>query len=164
MTLGHFYREELRTPGLGHDNLALVGRLLSTVTSEKKFVHGRYVKSITLVYRGEDPGFSASYHPEERPVRKTVAFNVTRLLKSLRATFSVHFCTHATALNQPRDATRSRSSPRPRLLETNWYKKIMWYLFPRYGPVELWRKIVEMVDDIGAKEVQKIGTDLVQER
>ena len=37
-------------------------------------------------------------------------------------------------------------------------------MFPRYGPVELWRKIVEMVDDIGAKEVEKIRTDLVQER
>ena len=119
MTLRHFYREELRTPGLGYDNLALVGRLLSTVASEKKCVHGRYVKPITLVYRGEHPEVSASYQPEERPVRKTVPLNVTRLPKSLRAPLSVHFCTHATGLNPPRDATRSGSSRRPRLLETN---------------------------------------------
>ena len=76
MTLGQFYREVMRTPGLGDDDLALVGRLLNKVrnTSEKKFVHGRYLKPITLVYEGEDPDLGASHHVEERPVRKTATF------------------------------------------------------------------------------------------
>ena len=76
MTLGQFYREVMRTPGLGDDDLALVGRLLNKVknTSEKKFVHGRYLKPITLVYEGEDPDFSASYHSEERHVPKIATF------------------------------------------------------------------------------------------
>ena len=76
MTLGQFYREVMRTPGLGDDDLALVGRLLNKVrnTSEKKFVHGRYLKSITLVYEGEDPDLPASYRSEDKHVRKTATF------------------------------------------------------------------------------------------
>ena len=76
MTLGQFYREVMRTPGLGDDDLALVGRLLNKVrnTSEKKFVHGRYMKPITLVYEGEDPDFSTSYHPDESHVPKVATF------------------------------------------------------------------------------------------
>ena len=76
MTLLQFYREVMRTPGLGDDDLALVGRLLNKVknTSEKKYVHGRYLKPITLVYEGEDPDLFASHHPEERPAGKTATF------------------------------------------------------------------------------------------
>ena len=76
MTLLQFYREVTRTPGLGNDDLALVGRLLNKVknTSEKKYVHGRYLKPITLVYEGEDPDLFASHSPEERPVGKTATF------------------------------------------------------------------------------------------
>lgn len=32
MTLGKFYREVMRIPGLGDDDLALVGRLLNKVS------------------------------------------------------------------------------------------------------------------------------------
>ena len=76
MTLGQFYQEVMRTPGLGDDDLALVGRLLNKVrnTSEKKFVHGRYLKPITLVYEGEDTDSSASYPSEERRVPKIATF------------------------------------------------------------------------------------------
>lgn len=76
MTLGQFYREVMQTPGLGDDDLALVGRLLDKVRniSEKKFVHGRYLKPITLVYEGKDPDFYASHQDGERPVRKTATF------------------------------------------------------------------------------------------
>ena len=76
MTLLQFYREVMRTPGLGNDDLALVGRLLNKVknTSEKKYVHGRYLKPITLVYEGEDPDLSASHRPEERPAGKIATF------------------------------------------------------------------------------------------
>ena len=76
MTLLQFYGEVMRTPGLGNDDLALVGRLLNKVknTSEKKYVHGRYLKPITLVYEGEDPDLFASHHPEERPAGKTATF------------------------------------------------------------------------------------------
>ena len=63
------------TPGLGDDDVALVGRLLEKVrkTSEKKFVHGRYLKPITLVYDGVDPKNPASPRPEDK-VRKTATF------------------------------------------------------------------------------------------
>ena len=76
MTLLQFYRGVMRTPGLGDDDLALVGRLLNKVknTSEKKYVHGRYLKPITLVYEGEDPDRFASHRPEGRAVRKTATF------------------------------------------------------------------------------------------
>ena len=76
MTLLQFYREVMRTPGLGNDDLALVGRLLNKVknTSEKKYVHGRYLKPIALVYEGEDPDLFASHRPEERPAGKTATF------------------------------------------------------------------------------------------
>lgn len=76
MTLKELYRQVDRTSGLGDDDKALVGRLLNKVrnTSEKKFVHGRYLKPITLVYEGEDPDGSMSKHPEERHVRKTATF------------------------------------------------------------------------------------------
>lgn len=76
MTLGQFYREVMQTPGLGDDDLALVGRLLDKVRniSEKKFVHGRYLKPITLVYEGKDPDSSASRRPGEGPVKKTATF------------------------------------------------------------------------------------------
>ena len=76
MTLLQFYGEVMRTPGLGNDDLALVGRLLNKVknTSEKKFVHGRYLKPITLVYEGEDPDLFASQRPEDRPAGKTATF------------------------------------------------------------------------------------------
>ena len=76
MTLLQFYGEVMRTPGLGDDDLALVGRLLNKVknTSEKKYVHGRYLKPITLVYEGEDPDLFASHRPEERPAGKTATF------------------------------------------------------------------------------------------
>ena len=76
MTLKQFYGQVMRIPGLGDDDMALVGRLLNKVrnTSEKKFVHGRYLDPITLVYEGEDPDVSGSYHAEERHVRKTATF------------------------------------------------------------------------------------------
>lgn len=76
MTLKELYRQVMRTPGLGDDDMALVGRLLNKVrnTSEKKFVHGRYLKPITLVYEGEDPDVSTSKNPEQRHVRKTATF------------------------------------------------------------------------------------------
>lgn len=78
MTLKDLYRQVMRTPGLGDDDmaLALVGRLLNKVrnTSEKKFVHGRYLKPITLVYEGEDPDGSTSKPSKERHVRKTATF------------------------------------------------------------------------------------------
>ena len=76
MTLLQFYREVMRTPGLGDDDLALVGRLLNKVrnTSERKYVHGRYLKPITLVYEGEDPDLFASYGTQERPAGKTATF------------------------------------------------------------------------------------------
>lgn len=76
MTLREFYRQVMRTPGLGDDDMALVARLLNKVqnTSEKKFVHGRYLKPIILVYEGEDPDVSAPYPPEEKHVRKTATF------------------------------------------------------------------------------------------
>lgn len=76
MTLAQFYGEVMRTPGLGNDDMALVARLLNKVRniSEKKFVHGRYLKSITLVYDGEDPDIPASHSPEERHVRKSATF------------------------------------------------------------------------------------------
>ena len=76
MTLGQLYKEVTQTPGLGNDDLALVGRLLDKVkkTSEKKFVHGRYLKPVTLVYEGEDPDRSASHRPGESRVRKTATF------------------------------------------------------------------------------------------
>ena len=76
MTLLQFYREVMRTPGLGNDDLALVGRLLNKVknTSEKNYVHGRYLKPITLVYEGEDPDLFASHRPEDRPAGKTATF------------------------------------------------------------------------------------------
>ena len=76
MTLKELTRQVMRTPGLGDDDMALVGRLLNKVrdTSEKKFVHGRYLKPITMVYEGEDPDSSTSKHPEERHVRKTATF------------------------------------------------------------------------------------------
>ena len=76
MTFGEFLGEVMRTPGLGNDDLALVGRLLDKVRkiSEKKFVHGRYLKPITLVYEGKDPDSSASHRHSERPVRKTATF------------------------------------------------------------------------------------------
>ena len=76
MTLLQFYREVMRTPGLGDDDLALVGRLLNKVknTSEKRYVHGRYLKPITLVYEGEDPDLFVSHHPEEKPAGKTATF------------------------------------------------------------------------------------------
>lgn len=76
ITLGQFYREVMQTPGLGDDDLALVGRLLDKVRniSEKKFVHGRYLKPITLVYEGKDPDFYTTHHPSERPIRKTATF------------------------------------------------------------------------------------------
>ncbi len=76
MTLKQFYHEVMRTPGLGDDDLALVARLLNKVrnTSEKKFVHGRYLKPITLVYEGEDPDLSTSHRPEEKHFRKTATF------------------------------------------------------------------------------------------
>lgn len=75
MTLREFYRQVMRTPGLGDDDMALVARLLNKVqTSEKKFVHGRYLKPIILVYEGEDPDASAFPPPEEKHVRKTATF------------------------------------------------------------------------------------------
>ena len=76
MTLLQFYREVMRTPGLGNDDLALVGRLLNKVknTSEKKYVHGRYLKPITLMYEGEDPDLFASHRPEDRPAGKIATF------------------------------------------------------------------------------------------
>ena len=76
MTLKELYRQVMLTPGLGADDMALVGRLLNKVrnTSEKKFVHGRYLKPITLVYEGEDPDVSTSKYPEERHVRKIATF------------------------------------------------------------------------------------------
>ena len=76
MTLLQFYREVMRTPGLGDDDLALVGRLLNKVknTSEKKFVHGRYLKPITLVYEGEDPDLSTSHPRDEKPAGKIATF------------------------------------------------------------------------------------------
>ena len=76
MTLLQFYREVMRTPGLGDDDLALVGRLLNKVkkTSEKKYVHGRYLKAITLVYEGEDTDLFASHRPEDRPAGKIATF------------------------------------------------------------------------------------------
>lgn len=76
LTLKQFYGQVMRTPGLGDDDMALVGRLLNRVrdTSEKKFVHGRYLKPITLVYDGEDPDLTTLHHPEEAHVRKTATF------------------------------------------------------------------------------------------
>lgn len=76
MSFKQFYGHVMRTPGLGDDDMALVGRLLNKVrnTSEKEFVHGRYLKSITLVYEGEDPDVSALDRPEERHSRKTATF------------------------------------------------------------------------------------------
>lgn len=76
MTLSQFYREVMQTPGLADDDLALVGRLLDKVRniSEKKFVHGRYLQPVTLVYEGEDPDFNAAHHPGEKPVRKSATF------------------------------------------------------------------------------------------
>ena len=75
-TIRQLYKEVTRTPGLSNDDLALVGRLLDKVRkiSEKKFVHGRYLKPITLVYEGEDPDRSASHRPEERQSRKIATF------------------------------------------------------------------------------------------
>lgn len=57
MTFRDFDRHVMGAPGLEDDDLALVGRLIRKVkkTSEKQFVHGRYLKPITLVYDGEDP-------------------------------------------------------------------------------------------------------------
>lgn len=76
LSLKQFEGQVMRTPGLGDDDMALVGRLLNRVrnTSEKQFVHGRYLKPITLVYDGEDPDVPSSDHPEERHVRKTATF------------------------------------------------------------------------------------------
>ena len=76
MTLPQFYREVDRTPGLGNDDLALVAQLLNKVknTSEKKYVHGRYLKPITLMYEGEDPDLFASHRPEDRPAGKVATF------------------------------------------------------------------------------------------
>ena len=76
MTWKRFNHEVMKTPGLGPDDIALVARLLNKVQkiSEKKFVHGRFLKPITLVYEGEDPDVSTSYRPEETLVRKTATF------------------------------------------------------------------------------------------
>ena len=76
LSLKQFEGQVMRTPGLGDDDMALVGRLLNRVrnTSEKQFVHGRYLKPITLVYEGEDPDVPSSDRPEERHVRKTATF------------------------------------------------------------------------------------------
>ena len=76
LSLKQFEGQVMRTPGLGDDDIALVGRLLNRVrnTSEKQFVHGRYLKPITLVYEGEDPDVPSSHRPEERHARKTATF------------------------------------------------------------------------------------------
>lgn len=76
MTFKQLDAEVMRTPGLGDDDVALVARLLNKVrnTCEKKFVHGRYLKPITLVYEGRDPDVSAYHSPEERHARKTATF------------------------------------------------------------------------------------------
>ena len=76
LSLKQFEGQVMRTPGLGDDDMALVGRLLNRVrnTSEKQFVHGRYLKPITLVYEGEDPDVPSSDRPVERHARKTATF------------------------------------------------------------------------------------------
>ena len=76
LSLKQFEGQVMRTPGLGDDDMALVGRLLNRVrnTSEKQFVHGRYLKPITLVYEGEDPDVPSSDRPEEKNARKTATF------------------------------------------------------------------------------------------
>ncbi len=76
MTLNQFFLQVTKTPGLGDDDMALVGRLLKKVqtTSEKKFVHGRYLKPITLVYEGKNPDVTASHRPGESHIRKTATF------------------------------------------------------------------------------------------
>ena len=76
LSLKQFEGQVMRTPGLGDDDMALVGRLLNKVrnTSEKQFVHGHYLKPITLVYEGEDPDVPSSDRPEERHLRKTATF------------------------------------------------------------------------------------------
>ena len=76
LSLKQFEGQVMRTPGLGDDDMALVGRLLNRVrnTSEKQFVHGRYLKPITLVYEGEDPDVLPSDRPGERHARKTATF------------------------------------------------------------------------------------------
>ena len=57
MTFNGFYKHVMRVPGLEDDDLALVLRLLKKVqkTCEKQYVHGRYLKPLTMVYDGEDP-------------------------------------------------------------------------------------------------------------
>ena len=76
MTLNQFFFQVTKIPGLGDDDMALVGRLLKKVqnTSEKKFVHGRYLKPITLVYEGKDPDVDGSFPPGESHIRKTATF------------------------------------------------------------------------------------------
>ena len=76
MTMKQFYRQVTETPGLGDDDIALVARLLNKVqnTSERKFVHGRYLRPITMVYDGENPDISAAPGTEERHIRKTATF------------------------------------------------------------------------------------------
>lgn len=76
MTLNRFSRHVMQTPGIGDDDMALVVRLLKKVRkiSEKKFVHGRYLKPITLVYDGVDPDASAPHRPGDMHVRKTATF------------------------------------------------------------------------------------------
>lgn len=41
-----------------------------------------------------------------------------------------------------------------------------WYMFPKYGPVELCCKIIEMVDDwpVGLEEAEKIRMGFLQKR
>ncbi len=57
MTFNGFYKCIMRVPGLEDDDLALVLRLLKKVqkTCEKQYVHGKYLKPLTMVYDGEDP-------------------------------------------------------------------------------------------------------------
>ena len=76
MTLNQFFLQVTKTPGLGDDDMALVARLLQKVqnTSEKKFIHGRYLKPITLVYEGKDPDLYGSTLPGESHIRKTATF------------------------------------------------------------------------------------------
>ena len=62
MTFRKFYDHVARVPGLQDDDLALVARLLKKVrkTREKQWVHGRYLKPLTIVYEGEDPDHLAT--------------------------------------------------------------------------------------------------------
>lgn len=64
MTFQEFKREVSHVPGLGNEDMAVVGRLLNKVQRicENKFVHGRYLKPISRAYDGEDADGESEYN------------------------------------------------------------------------------------------------------